>query len=381
MRMVRCDAIKAAIVGCGLISQTYLDCFKSRLSIIDIQTCCDLDACRARTCAERNGLKVSSWSGILEAPLIEMVINLTNPSAHHTISRQAMLSGKHVYSEKPIASSLEEAKDLVMVSKETGMRMGVAPDTFLGAGIQTAKYIVDQGLIGKPLSFAVSLTRDYGIYGDILPHLNKTGGGIALDMGGYYLTALASILGPFGSIMAFTRCNEPSRRNMRLSSPEFGRQYSICVPNILSAAISFRNGVLGTLHMNADTILDETRSCQIFGTEGIIGIDDPNQFGSRITLKKMLGSTIEFPFTHGYAGAHRGIGAAEMAWSIRTGRIHRTSMELAYHVFEALNGITISAETGLPYMVESTMTIPESLPAGYIDHGEWGPTEESSLAF
>jgi predicted dehydrogenase len=377
--MQKYQPIGTAIIGCGIVSKLYIESIKKRFGIIDLKACFDLDSSRMNACADQYGLKAMTLEEIFADPSIELVVNLTNPAAHHSISKRAMLAGKNVFSEKPIAITLAEANDLVDVAHVTGVRLGVAPDTFLGAGIQTAKYIIDKGLIGKPLSFVISLSRDFGIYGELLPHLDQIGGGIGLDMGGYYLTALASILGPVEKILAMTKCHEPNRTNMNLTSKNFGDTYTIITPNIVTAVVCFRGGVIGSLHMNADSIVDETRHLEIYGTEGILYIDDPNIFGSKITLKKVLGATIDFPFTHGYSDNLRGLGLAEMAWSIRAQRKHRVSMELAYHVFEIINGIMISSETGLPYTLKSMFEIPVSLPEGYIDNGFWGPTEESAL--
>ena len=182
-------------------------------------------------------------------PEIELVINLTTPAAHYLIIKQCLLAGKHVWSEKMIAVELEQGRELVKIADEKGVHLGVAPDTFLGASVQTAKYLVDAGLIGEPLSCRASISRNYAIYGEFLTHLYKKGAGIGFDMGGYYLTALAAILGPAKSISAYTAVHNPTRVNTRVGAPQFGQEYTIEVPNVLTAAIQYQNGVLGTLHM------------------------------------------------------------------------------------------------------------------------------------
>lgn len=142
----------------------------------------------------------------------------------------------------------------------------------------------------------------------------------------------------------------------------------------------YHSGVLGTLHMNSDCILDEKTNLEIYGTEGILTMGDPNQFGAPVYLQKTLGEPIAFPFTHGYAENSRGLGAAEMAWSITAGRNHRASKEMAYHVFEMMHGVILSAENGVPYQTESTFEIPSALPAGFMGDGNWSRKEESALA-
>ena len=309
-----------------------------------------------------------------------MVINLTIPAAHYPVIKQCLEAGKHVFSEKMIAVELWQGQELVKLANEKGLYLGVAPDTFLGASVQTAKYIVEQGLIGKPVSAHAAISRNYGIYGEFLTHLCKRGGGIGFDMGGYYLTALAAILGPVKNVSAFTAINEPHRVNTRIGAPNYGKEYDLEDANVITATLQYENGVLGTLHMNSDCILDETYSLVIYGTEGILYMGNPNEFGNPVYIQKTLSGKVEFPLTHGYAENSRGVGAAEMAWSILKGRKNRASKEMAYHVFELMHGIMTSAETGKMVTLESTFETPAGLPAGYMGDGGWTRKEESALA-
>ena len=372
--------IKAAIVGCGSISDIYMTNFTTgKFSIIDLVGCSDLVTERMEQSAAKFGIRAMTLEEICADPEIEMVVNLTTPAAHYPIIKQCLLAGKHVFSEKMIAVELEQGRELVALANEKGLHLGVAPDTFLGASVQTAKYIVDAGLIGEPISCRASISRNYAIYGEFLTHLYKKGAGIGFDMGGYYLTALAAILGPARSISAYTAIHNPTRVNTRIGAPQYGQDYTIEVPNVLTAAIQYESGVLGTLHMNSDCILDETYGLEIYGTEGILYMGNPNEFGNPVYLQKTLGEKVAFPLTHGYAENSRGLGAAEMAWSIAAGRNHRASKEMAYHVFEMMHGVMRSAEQEAPYKLESTFEIPAALPAGYMGDGGWTRKEESAL--
>lgn len=372
--------IKAAIVGCGSISDIYMTNITSgRFSILELVGCSDLMTERMEQSARKFGIRAMTLEEICADPGIEMVINLTTPAAHYPIIKQCLLAGKHVWSEKMIAVELEQGRELVRIADEKQLHLGVAPDTFLGASVQTAKYIVDSGLIGEPISCRASISRNYAIYGEFLPHLYKKGAGIGFDMGGYYLTALAAILGPAESVSAYTNIHQPERVNTRIGAPGYGQPYMLEVPNVLTAAIRYQNGVLGTLHMNSDCILDEKTNLEIYGTEGILTMGDPNQFGAPVYLQKTLAAPMQFPFTHGYADNSRGLGAAEMAWSIAAGREHRASKELAYHVFEMMHGIMHSAQRSAAYRLESTFAIPAALPAGYMGDGDWTRKEESAL--
>lgn len=372
--------IKAAVVGCGAISDIYMQNLTERFQVIKLVACTDLNEERMRQQAKKYHLQAGSWQEILENPEIEMVINLTNPKAHYQITRAALEHKKHVFSEKMIAVSLEEGKELCRLAKENCVRLGVAPDTFLGGSIQTARYIVEKGLIGEVLSAVVSLNRNFDIFGDILPHLHKEGGNLPFDCGCYYMTALASIIGPAKRVCGFARLHQPGRINRRVGAPAFGEKVQVEAENIVTAAVEYGNGVLATVHFNSESLLDERPCLELYGTEGILIMGDPNRFESPVSVKKMLGETLHFPFTHGYTQNARGVGAAEMAWAIRQGRPHRAGMEMAFHVFELIHGMLISARTGQFYELESGFEMPEALPAGYLDNGFWGPTEESALA-
>ncbi len=372
--------IKVAIVGCGSISDIYMTNLTSgKFTAIELVACSDLMVDRMNESAKKFGIKGMTLDEICADPEIEMVINLTTPMAHYPITKQCLLAGKHVFSEKMIAVDLEQGVELVKIANEKNLRLGVAPDTFLGASVQTAKYIIDKGLIGKPLSARASISRDYGIYGEFLTHLYKKGAGIGFDMGGYYLTALAALLGPVKSVAAFTNINDPHRTNTRIGAPGFGQEYDLQVPNVIAATLQYENGVIGTLHMNSDCIEDEETCLKVYGTEGIVSVGDPNLFGSPVVLHKPLSDPIEFPFTHGYAENSRGLGATEMAWSILAGRNHRASKEMAFHVFETMHGIMISSEKGEVYNMTSTFDVPAMLPAGYKSVGDWSRKEESAL--
>ena len=277
------ERIKTAIVGCGSISNIYMESFTNgKFSVIDLVACSDLDVARMEAAAKKFGIRAMTLDEILTDASIELVVNLTTPAAHYPITKQALLAGKHVFSEKMIAAELEQGRELVALASEKGLYLGVAPDTFLGASVQTAKYIVEHGLIGTPVSCRASISRNYGIYGEFLPHLYKKGAGIGFDMGGYYLTALAAILGPVKTVSAFTRVNRPDRYNTRIGAPLFEQSYSLEVPNVITAAMQYSSGVLGTLHMNSDCILDEKTNLEIYGTEGILTMGDPNVFGAPV---------------------------------------------------------------------------------------------------
>lgn len=371
--------MKTAVVGCGMISETYLTSLK-QFQIIEVVGCCDLDVKRAEKLAEQFGIAVISWEEILESREIELVINLTNPAAHYSITKAALEAGKHVYSEKMIAVEKEDGWRLCEIARQNHVRLGVAPDTFLGAGIQTARYVLDHGLAGSVTSGLVSLNKDFWVMGDILPHLLKAGGGILFDSGCYYLTALACLLGPVKYVTGFTAVNRPERENRRVGNPHYGEKVLVESENVVAGALMFESGVLVSLHFNSESIMNENFRLELYGTNGILSLGDPNTFNGEVVLQKPLQAPAVFPFTHGYSGQSRGIGAAEMAWAIRQQRPHRAGMEMALHVFEIAHGILESAKSGKQYKMTTTFEKPAPLPEGYLDNGVWGPTEERALA-
>lgn len=371
--------MKTAIVGCGVISEIYLRSFQKNFSVIEVTACSDIDRKKMEDTALKYHIKPMSWGEILLEKEIEMVINLTNPNVHFALTREAIVAGKHVFSEKMMAVDFTEGKELCDLAKEYNVRLGAAPDTFLGGGIQTALDSVQRGLAGNILSGVVSLTRDYRIFGEILPHLNKAGGTVLYDMGCYYLTALCSILGPAERISAFGKIHNPLRKGRRIGGPLFDHDIHIEDNNIITAIIEFKMGALITVHLNSECILNETFHLELYGDRGILKMGDPNGFDGKTVLQIAGSDQVSLPMTHGYQEQSRGIGAAEMAWSIFADRPHRAGMELALHVLEIIHGIGKSAGSGNIYEMTTFFSKPDPLPEGFINNGFWGATEESAL--
>jgi predicted dehydrogenase len=371
--------IKTAIVGCGVISDVYMQSLGEKFSVIDLRACADIDQKKMQMAADKFGIQAKNYEEILEDPEIEMIINLTSPVAHYSITKDALLHGKHVYSEKTLTVSFEQAKDLCRIARENNVRLGCAPDTFLGGGIQTARYVLDKDLIGRVLSGVVSITRDYRVYGENLPHLYKTGGSVLFDMGSYYITALCSLLGRVSEVTAFGKKTEKHHTVARIGSPHFGKQIELDDCNVITAILKFENNVLVTLHLNSSTILNETFHLELYGENGVLRLGDPNTFNGEVTLEKTKNSPIRFPFTHGFQEQSRGLGAAEMAWSIIKERPHRASMEMACHVMEVICGIFESIASGNSYIMSTDFERPLPLPEGFIGKGFWEPVEESAL--
>lgn len=370
--------MNVAILGCGVISHVYAKSILENFKILKLTACFDRHPERMEALSAY-GMKPMSFEEILEDPSIEMVLNLTSPKGHYDLTKRALLAGKHVYSEKTMTITFEESKELCALADEMGVRLGSAPDTFLGGGLQTARYLVDKGVLGTIHSAVLSLTRDYRVFGENLPHLLQSGGTVLYDMGGYYLGSVCSLLGPVKRVIGYGKKTEEIHHVTRPGSIHYGKDIQVDDVNVVTAIIEFECGTLLSLHMNVGTIVNESYHVELFGDKGVLRLGDPNTFNGKVELQKAGNEPVLMPFTHGFQDQSRGVGAAEMAWSLKAGRPHRASKEMANHVIELITGILKSIETDAPYTMTSTFERPKPLPEGFIGKGFWAPEEEAAL--
>jgi predicted dehydrogenase len=373
--------VKTAIVGSGAISDAYLNTMIHKFKILDVAGCCDLDAEKARAKAQKYGIKALSMEEILADGSIEIVVNLTTPPVHYPVIKQLLEAGKHVYTEKVLSVELEHAAELVSLADQKGLYLGAAPDTFLGSAIQTARYVVDSGMIGDISSCTCALTRDSEIFSRAFPFTAKPGGGIGFDVGIYYLTALLSILGPVKEVSGVVRTRKPERQDY---SPEhFGESFQIECENLMAGTLQFESGTVGNLLFDANSIFTEPErpSMVLYGSMGAMYMADPNGFGGEV--KVILKGNNE-PFvmqqSHAFNDECRGLGVAEMAWSLRLGRRNRANKEMAYHALEVLHGIVRSSATGSNQVLRSTFEKMPPIPRGYSGQTYFGFMEETGLA-
>ena len=371
--------MRVAIVGCGMISDVYIRNLKSLFSIIDLVALCDMNTALAHEKAQRYAIeKCMSLEEILKAPGIELVINLTGPSAHFEILKQCLTAGKNCYTEKPLCLTLEEAQELVSLADEKGLCLGAAPDTFLGAGLQTARKVLDAGMIGRVTSAVASVNRDHLLNSEIYPFIRRKGGGFSYDYGIYYVTALVALLGQVKQVCGFV--NHSARHEAQLLyMGTGGTSWTLEDENIAVGALRFDSGALGVLHFNGESIAEEQQTLTIYGTEGILSLGDPNRFDGRVRLIRNGNAPCDLPFTHGYSSCpgsangqvqdgygYRGIGVCEMAWSMRKGRRPRASKELAAHALEILQGMALSEKSGMAYKLATRVERPRPLPSNYM---------------
>lgn len=359
---------KFGIIGCGNISNAYFGATKT-YPVLEIAACADLDLSRAQAKAEEHGVaKAYTPEELLADPEIEIVVNLTIPAAHHAVSKAAIEAGKHVHVEKPLCITREQGRELLTMAAERGLRVGCAPDTFLGGGHQTCRKLIDEGWIGTPVAAqAFMIGRGHESWHPAPEFYYKAGGGPMFDMGPYYLTALVNMLGGIRRITGSTRKTFDKR--VIGSEPFKGTVINVDVPTHIAGVMDFESGVVGTLVTSFDVYgAPHGSPITIFGTEGTLQVPDPNGFGGTVLLKTAKsGEFKEVPLAYGYAGNNRGIGAADLAYAVRSGRAHRASGELAYHVLEAMWGFHDSSDTGTHYEMTGTAPRPAILPMGLAD--------------
>jgi len=358
--------VKTAVVGCGNISDAYLNTMINRFKVLDVVGCCDRHPEKTQKMAQKYGIKALTIEAILADDSIEMVVNLTAPMAHYSVIKQLLEAGKHVYTEKVLSVELEHAAELVKIADEKHLYLGAAPDTFLGSAVQTARYVVDSGMLGDITSCYCALTRDSDLLSRAFPFTTKPGGGIGFDVGVYYITALLSILGPVKEVSGIVRTRNPERTDYTLE--HFGESYSMECENIMAGTLQFDCGTVGNMLFDSNSILilPEKPNLVLFGTMGVMYMADPNNFGGdvRVILKGNNEPSI-MQSSHAFGDECRGLGVAEMAWSMRRVRKNRANKEMAYHALEVLHGIVKSSLTKSNQIMQSTFEKMPPIPRGY----------------
>ena len=358
------DPVKVGVIGCGNISVVYLKAGKT-FDILDIVACADLIHERAEAKAAEHGVpKACSVEELLADPEIAIVINLTVPRAHAAVALAALKAGKSVYNEKPLAIAREDGRRLLEIARDRGLLVGCAPDTFMGGGLQTCRKLVDDGEIGEPVA-AVAFMMNHGHEGwhPDPEFFYKPGGGPMFDMGPYYLTALVNLIGPVHRVTGSARITFPERTIT--SQPKYGTRIKVEVPTHVAGIMDFANGAVGTIITTFDVWAARLPRIEVYGTEGSLAVPDPNGFGGPVLVRRAgEREWSEVPLTHGYTKQSRGLGVADMAYALRSGRPHRASGEMAYHVLDVMHAFHDASEEGRHIELSSTCSRPAPLPLG-----------------
>lgn len=340
--------MRIGLVGCGNISSVYFNTIRHRFGeVLDVVCCTDADSDRARAASVEHGIGcMESLEELLSCDEVETVLNLTPPSQHYGVSLQALRAGKHLYSEKPLCLTTREGKELLELASAQNLRIGVAPDTFLGNGIQATKKVVDSGEIGRV--FAAHAW--FSTLGPESWHPNpaffyQKGAGPLFDMGPYYITALVEILGPVKRVVAAASIPREVREYVQSDGRSGAIQ--VDVPTSVWVTLDFEDDIVCTLFCSFDVANGTVPNLQLFGTEGAVTSNDPNRFSGEILVHRNRDPEIvKVCEVNPYCENLRGLGLAEMALALRNRTPHRASGDLGFHVLDVLESILISAENG-----------------------------------
>jgi predicted dehydrogenase len=353
--------IKIGIIGTGIISKVYIKGLR-QFTNLELVACADIDMARARAvAAELQIPKACVVDELLADPEIQLVINLTIPRAHAAVNLAIIEAGKHVYSEKPFATTLDDARRVLDAAAARGVQIGGAPDTFLGAGQQLCRQLIDAGEIGEPVAAFASMAGYWDGGAPGRDFLFQRGAGPMLDMGPYYITSLVNLLGPIQRVTGSARITFPER--VVRQGEHQGRRIAVDTPTHITGVLDFSSAALATILMSFD-ILDghSLPTLEIYGTEGILSVPDPNLHGGVVRMRRSTGDWIELP--HSYSDEYtRGIGVAEMAEAIANGRQPRANGDLLYHVLETLLAFEQASTSGTHISIESQPPRPAPLTA------------------
>jgi predicted dehydrogenase len=354
-----------AVVGCGNISNQYL---RNLAAFPDVKVlfCADLDLGRAKSQAAAYDVPGSgAVQQALEHPGVRLVVNLTVPAAHAEVASAAIAAGKHVWNEKPLALDVAAGKAVLEQAKDKGVRVGCAPDTVLGAGLQSALRLIASGGIGTPLS-ALALLQSLGpeSWHPDPEFLFASGAGPLFDMGPYYLSWLATLFGPATRVAAVGRRLRESR--VIGSGPRAGAEFSIAVPTYVAALAEYAGGQAASLLFSWDSPLSRRGFLEITGTEAALALPDPNRFDGDLRVRR-AGEKEWTVIPSTGAAAGRGAGVVDMVRAIAHGEPHRASGEIALHVLETMTAIERSAAGAGFEQVRTVFDL--SAPLG----AEWDP--------
>ncbi|MFP7832530.1 Gfo/Idh/MocA family protein [Marisediminicola sp. LYQ134] len=358
------EPLNVGIIGCGKIIAQYLETF-ARLDDVRLVAVADLDLSRAQEVADATpGTEALSVDELLADDRIRVVVNLTVPAAHAEVSHRIITAGKSVYVEKPITATTDEARSVLAAAEAAGVRIGSAPDTVLGSGVQTARKAIDDGLIGSPISAtATMVTPGHERWHPNPDFYYVPGGGPLLDMGPYYVTALVTLLGPVARVVGAASATRSTRTIQ--SGEREGEVIPVSTPTHVTGLLVHESGAISTLVTSFDAVATTASNIEVHGERGTLGVPDPNHFAGDVRLWS-LGDTewTTLPVSAGYTRAARGYGVADMAWGADASGPgeSRASGTLAFHVLEVMESLLVSAQTLEYVTITTTVERPEAVP-------------------
>ncbi len=360
------------IIGCGNISAAYLR-LAPLFRNIEIRSLADINMDAAKARAAEFGVKAQSVNDLLKNPDVAIVVNLTVPAVHYKVSKQILQAGKHVYSEKPLTLSMDEARDLQKIAKKNKLHVAAAPDTFLGGAHQLARKAIDDGMIGR-IASGTAHVMGFGMehWHPNPDFFYKPGGGPILDLGPYYIANLVNLIGPVKRVAALQ--GTPRRERLISSEPRKGQKLKVTTPTTYHALLHFANGAAVTLSASWDVFAHKHQNMELYGTTGAIFVPDPNFFGGDVhvagsdgQVRKLDGwdHPLGVPNWDGQRGEkfanYRAAGLADMAVGIMKKRDIRCGIERMAHVVDVMTAIMKSGKSGKFVDLKSTCRQPKPL--------------------
>jgi len=354
---------RIGIVGCGNISGIYLTNLTGMFGKhVKVTALTDLIPEKAEKASrEFNIPYIKNTDDLIQSCDVDIILNITEPYNHYHVTLSAVKAGKHVYNEKPLCEKREEAQEVIRIAAENKLRIGCAPDTFMGAGLQTCRNLIDDGIIGHP----VAVTAFMACHGHEHWHPSpefyyKTGGGPMFDMGPYYLTALVSLLGPIARVSGTAKKSFDTRKIT--SEPLNGKVINVDIPTHIAGVMDFANGAVGTIITSFDVYSHTLPWIEIYGSEGSMRVPDPNYFEGPVFVSRFMENTWkEIPIEKKYSENSRGLGITDMAQAITENRPHRANAEMAYHILDVMHGFHDASAAGKYYDVKSTCQKPKPM--------------------
>lgn len=359
------------VIGCGNISKAYFS-FAPLFRGIEMRACADINMDAAKARAKEFKLRAETVEGLLKADDIDIIVNLTVPAVHYEVSKQILDAGKHVYSEKPFVLSVKEGLDLKKLAEKDGLRIGSAPDTFLGGAHQLVRNLIDSGKLGKITSGTCHVMN----HGMEHWHPNpdfffQPGAGPVLDIGPYYITNLIQLIGPVKQVAALASI--PKTERTISSKPRAGEKVLVATPTTIHGVMEFENGAVVTLNTSWDVWGHGHAPMELYGELGTVFLPDPNFFGGDVRFTDAAKPVKKLPkwkhpfgvanqmHSHGMMANYRTAGLADMALAIAEGRPHRCSMELALHAVDVMTGMLRSGASGKFVAMQTTCERPAAL--------------------
>jgi predicted dehydrogenase len=356
-------ALRFGIIGVGKISEQYFAEFP-KLPNLELVAVADLDQARAQAVAAEAGVEALTVDALLADDRIEAVLNLTIPAAHAEVGTRVLNAGKHLFAEKPLALATPEAAEMLRLADTRGLRVGSAPDTVLGTGVQTARRLLDDGAIGQPVGAAAH----WGAPGHERWHPSpefyyQPGGDPIFDMGPYYLTTLVTLFGPVARVSGAVARSD--RRRVIATGPKQGAAIEVSVDTHINAILFHESGLASTVTMSFETWASRAPKIELFGTKGTLAVPDPNRFSDPVEIFTEADQEWKAVApSGGYLDAGRGFGLADMARAIETGRPHRASGELAFHVLEIMEAVHLAGREQRVVEISSRAERPAAVPEG-----------------